>query len=571
MKKRAIIPLGLPVLTLAACQQAVDRPNIIFFLVDDFGWMDTQVPFGPEQYPENGRHNTPNFVQMAADGCILTNAYACPLSSPTRSSILTGVNSSHTHITNFLGSVRGTETAYPTPDSSTTVGMTGGEVGMTEKQVGMTEKPWFAGGCLDTPEWAVNGVNPAIPGSSDNIEQSFYGTVYPRLLKDNGYFTVHVGKAHWATAGTPGSSPYNMGFVVNVAGGVVEFSKCGYRSEDNYGNIKDGRGVPFTPHNLMEYYGTGTHLTEALTREALKALEYPLQEKKPFYLFLSQYAVHTPIQDDPRFFQKYLDAGMDVGQARYASMVEGVDVSLGEIRAFLKEKGIEKNTVLIVMGDNGGNSENKSKGGEPHTQNKPLREGKGSCYEGGTRVPMLVCWPGKVAPGTRINTPVICEDLFPTLLHFGGVKDYRTVQEIDGQDLYRLIVDGSRLAASQKFGSLKEAYEFVIPESVSGIDPDRPIVFHYPHQWKPYVLDDIDYLSSIREGDWKLVYRMRTRELELYDLSEDIGEQHDVADEHPEIVSSLASELGSRLRAAEAPMPTVRGTGETVPYPDRLQ
>ena len=555
MHKHSIakLSIGLPLAALSACQKADERPNIIFFLVDDFGWMDTQVPFGPEVYPENGRHHTPNFLQMAAEGAILTNAYACPLSSPTRTSILTGVSSARTGVTNPLGSLRGAETAYPTPADS----------------------PWatvdsLASGCLDSPRWSVNGVNPAIPGSQDDIEDSFYGTVYPKLLKDSGYFTIHVGKAHWATAGTPGCSPYNMGFVVNVAGGVVEFSKCGYRSEDNYGNKKDGRGVPFTPHNLMEYYGTGTHMTQALTREALKSLEFPLQEKKPFYLFLSQYAVHTPIQDDPRFYQKYLDAGMDEGQARFASMVEGVDVSLGEIRAFLKERGIEKNTVLIVMGDNGGNSENKNKGGIPHTQNKPLREGKASCYEGGTRVPMLVCWPGKVAPGTRLNTPVVCEDLFPTLLHLGGISGYKTVQEIDGQDLYDLLTKGSRLASEQHFASHKEAYEFEIPQSVSGIDPQRFIVSHYPHQWKPYVLDDIDYLSSIRKGEWKLVYRMRTRALELYNLSEDLGEQHDVASSHPEIVRELACALSERLRKWDAGMPLVRSTGVPVEMPDEL-
>ena len=554
MNTKAFIALStLPLLSAAGCSKTEQRPNIIFFLVDDFGWMDTQVAFGPEVYPQNDRHHTPNFLQMAEDGAILTNAYACPLSSPTRTSILTGVSSARTHVTNPLGSLRGAETAYPTPADS----------------------PWatvdsLRGGCLDSPRWSVNGVNPANPGSSDNIEDSFYGTVYPKLLKDSGYFTIHVGKAHWATAGTPGCSPYNMGFVVNVAGGVVEFSKCGYRSEDNFGNLKDGRGVPFTPHNLMEYYGTGTHMTQALTREALKTLEYPIQEKKPFYLFLSQYAVHTPIQDDPRFYQKYLDAGMDEGQARFASMVEGVDVSLGEIRAFLKERGIDKNTVLIVMGDNGGNSENKNKGGILHTQNKPLREGKASCYEGGTRVPMLVCWPGKVAPGTMINTPVICEDLFPTLLHLGGVTDYKTVQDIDGQDLYRLITDGSQLAARQKFNSRSDAYGFVIPKEVSGIDPDRYIISHYPHQWKPYTLDDIDYLSSIRSGAWKLVYRMRTRELELYNLEQDLGEQCNIAAEHPEIVRSLASALTGRLKKWDAGMPHVRGTGAPVEWPEDL-
>ena len=548
MNKKTILALSaIPLISAAGCSKADQRPNIIFFLVDDLGWTDTQVAFGPEVYPQNNRHNTPNFVQMASEGAILTNAYTCPLSSPTRTSILTGVNSARTHITNPLGSLRGAQTAYPTPDGYSP-----------------------ARGLLDSPHWAVNGVNPATPSSSDNIEDSFYGTVYPRILKDNGYFTIHVGKAHWATAGTPGCSPYNMGFVVNVAGGVVEFSKCGYRSEDNFGNIKDGRGVPFTPHNLTEYYGTGTHMTQALTREALKALEFPIQEKKPFYLFLSQYAVHTPIQDDPRFYQKYLDAGMDEGQARFASMVEGVDVSLGEIRSFLKERGIDKNTVLIVMGDNGSNSENKNKGGVPHTQNKPLREGKASCYEGGIRVPMLVCWPGKVAPGIMINTPVVCEDLFPTLLHLGGITNYDTVQELDGQDLYKLLVNGSQLAARKSFADRREAYGFVIPQSVSGIDPDRYIVSHYPHQWKPYTLDDIDYLSSIRSGKWKLVYRMRTRELELYNLYEDLGEQDNVADAHPDLVRAMASELSERLRKWEAGMPLVRDTGAPVEWPDQL-
>ena len=206
----------------------------------------------------------------------------------------------------------------------------------------------------------------------------------------------------------------------------------------------------------------------------------------------------------------------------------------------------------------------------PHTQNKPLREGKASCYEGGTRVPMLVCWPGKVAPGTRLNTPVVCEDLFPTLLHLGGISGYKTVQEIDGQDLYDLLTKGSRLASEQHFASLKEAYEFEIPVSVSGIDPQRFIVSHYPHQWKPYVLDDIDYLSSIRKGEWKLVYRMRTRALELYNLSEDLGEQHDVASSHPEIVRELARALSERLRKWDAGMPLVRSTGVPVEMPDEL-
>lgn len=153
-----------------------------------------------------------------------------------------------------------------------------------------------------------------------------------------------------------------------------------YRSEENYGNTPEKWNM-LAVQNMTEYYGTGVHLTEALTREALKTLDYPIRHGEPFFLYMAHYATHTPIQSDDRFIQKYLDAGMDKGQARYASMIEGVDKSLGDLLDYLKERGIEKNTVVLFMTDNGGNSENKQKGGVLHTQNKPLREGKGSCYE----------------------------------------------------------------------------------------------------------------------------------------------------------------------------------------------
>lgn len=114
---------------------------------------------------------------------------------------------------------------------------------------------------------------------------------------------------------------------------------------------------------------------------------------------------------------------------------------------YLKEMGVEKNTVVVFMTDNGGNSENKQKGGVLHTQNKPLREGKGSCYEGGVRVPLMFRWPGRVAPNTRVNTPVIVEDLFPTLLEVAGVRNPRVVQAVDGESLVKLVTKGSEIAA----------------------------------------------------------------------------------------------------------------------------
>ena len=326
--------------------------------------------------------------------------------------------------------------------------------------------------------------------------------------------------------------------------------------------------------NMTEYYGTGIHLTEALTREALKTLDYPVRHHEPFFLYMAHHAVHTPIQPDKRFIQKYLDAGMDEGQARYASMIEGVDKSLGDLLDFLEEKDLADNTIVIFMTGNGGNSENKQKGGILHTQNKPLREGKASVYEGGIRVPLMFRWPGEVAPGTRVNTPVIAEDLYPTILEMAGVRDAEIVQQLDGQSLVKLVTEGSQLAAkaAKKGGiaSQKEATRFVTPAEVSGIDPERTLVFHYPHQWKPYSLIDIDYMSAVRKGDWKLVYRMLTGALELYNLSEDIGEQNDLAAKYPEKVKELATILSDQLRSWDASMPTVRRTETPVPMPDEV-
>ena len=241
---------------------------------------------------------------------------------------------------------------------------------------------------------------------------------------------------------------------------------------------------------------------------------------------------------------------------------------------FLEEKGLDKNTIIIFMTDNGGNAENTAKGGVRFMHNLPLRNGKGSCYEGGIRVPLAFKWSGKIAPSTRVNTPVVCEDMFPTILEMAGVKNYQTVQKVDGESLVPLITKGSKIAAKAvakgEVTSQKEANALVIEQEVSGIDPERPLVFHYPHKWKGYDLEDIDFLSAVRKGDWKLVYRLRTGKMELYNLRTDIGEQCDVAAQNPEKVKELAKALSDKLRGWDAPMPTVRKSGKAVPMPDEL-
>lgn len=539
-------------LTLAAplAAAAKERPNIVFFLVDDMGWVDSSVAYGEEVYPNNMRFNTPNMARLAEQGVIMTNAYACPVSTPTRTSMLTGVSAAHSHITNWTSAMK------DMPSDGT-----GGAI------ASVTKAASDEGNDLLRPEWNINGMSP-----TEGVAHTLHATPLPQILRDAGYFTIHVGKAHWASAGTPGASPYNMGFVVNVSGNVAGMPRS-YLSEDNFGNLPE-KWTFMAVQNMTEYYGTGVHLSEALTREALKTLDYPIAHKQPFYLYFAHYATHTPIQRDPRFIQKYLDAGMDEGQARYASMVEGVDKSLGDVMDFLEEKGLDKNTIIIFMTDNGGNAENTAKGGVRFMHNLPLRNGKGSCYEGGIRVPLAFKWSGKIAPSTRVNTPVVCEDMFPTILEMAGVKNYQTVQKVDGESLVPLITKGSKIAAKAvakgEVTSQKEANALVIEQEVSGIDPERPLVFHYPHKWKGYDLEDIDFLSAVRKGDWKLVYRLRTGKMELYNLRTDIGEQCDVAAQNPEKVKELAKALSDKLRGWDAPMPTVRKSGKAVPMPDEL-
>ena len=369
---------ALAPLAMAQSANAGQRPNIIFFLVDDFGWTETSLPFGEETYPNNLRFHTPNMERLARTGVMMPNAYACPVSTPTRTSMMTGMNAAHMGITSYCSLYKDT-----CPDAI------GGRPGTTNAN----EDDIFA-----HPEWNYNALCPAsFRNEADSIayglNRTLYATPMVEILRDAGYHTIHVGKAHWAPTGTPGSNPYNMGFTVNIAGSGNGHPQS-YLPEEHFGNLPK-RGTYASVQNMSQYYGSGIHLTEALTLEALKTLEDPIRRKQPFYLYFAHYSNHTPIQRDERFIRKYLAAGMDEPQARYASMVEGMDKSLGDVLDYLEAKGIADDTIILFMSDNGGHCLGQDKGGEPHTQNLPLREGKASVYEGGIRVPLIFRWPLK--------------------------------------------------------------------------------------------------------------------------------------------------------------------------------
>ena len=493
-----------------------DRPNIVFFLVDDMGCMDSEVAYLDSVCALNKRYHTPNMKRLAEKGVTFTNAYACPVSSPTRTSLMTGMHAAHLKITNYT-------TANP------------GKISDAESNMQALQH-----GELSSATWNFHGISPT-PG----VKLTTHITPMVQLLKDAGYYTIHVGKGHWAAAGTPGASPYNLGFCVNVAGQVAGRPDS-YYGEENYGNTKE-KWSPFSTMNLVEYYGTHTHLTEALTLEALKTLDYPIRNKIPFYLYMAHHGVHTPVTPDDRFVDKYLKEGCDKGQANYASMIEGVDKSLGDIMQYLEDRDVAKNTIIIFYSDNGGNCENLQKGGKLHTQNLPLREGKASVYEGGVHVPMMAYWPGVGQTGKRVNTPVSCEDFFPSILNMAGVKNYNTIQQIDGVDFTPLITGKGKAP-----------------------DNDREIISHFPHQWKLWSMPNFDYMTAMRKGNWKIVYDHLSQRIELYDLSKDISEKNDVASKYPDKAKELAKILSDKLRAWDAPMPHIRATGKLVPLPDEI-
>lgn len=480
-----------------------DRPNIILFLVDDMGWQDTSLPFWTQRTKYNDIYHTPNMERMAAQGRMFTQAYACSISSPTRVSLFTGMNAARHRVTSWT--LR-KNTTHEQPDSIMTY-----------------------------PEWNVNGICQE-PG----VERTTQVTSLAEVLKDNGYHTIHCGKAHFGAEGTPGADPLKMGFEVNIAGHAAG-SPASYYGKENFGNKTDGKSPLAAVPGLEKYHGTDTFLSEALTIEAMKALDDAQQTDKPFFLYMAHYAIHTPIQPDMRFYQKYIDQGLPPVEAAYATLIEGMDKSLGDLMDYLDKNNLTENTVLLFMSDNGGLAAH-TRAGQLHTQNFPLNSGKGSAYEGGVREPMIVRWPGVVAPQTKCDHYLMIEDFYPTILEIAGVDNYKTVQQRDGISFLPLLTDQGKVE-------------------------NRDIYWHYPHSWGPSG-PGIGATCSIRSGDWKLVYYFGNGKHELFNITADIGEMHDMAAQNPELVSVLSQKLGDYLRSVDAQRPTLRATGQLAPWPD---
>ncbi|NND06393.1 MAG: sulfatase [Saprospiraceae bacterium] len=495
MKKLTLLLLLSMANYISSGQVTGKKPNIIFFFVDDMGWQETSVPFHTEITHLNKRYHTPNMELLAAKGMKFTQAYACAVCSPSRISLMTGLNTMRHQVTNWT--LRRDKSPDPEhPD-------------------------------LLPPKWNLNGMS-AEPG----IAHTVHAKTLPMFLQEAGYRTIHVGKAHFGATETPGEDPLNLGFDINIAGHAAGGPGSYYASNNFSAAFRDGDRIWDIP-GLEKYHGTNIYLTEALTIEANQAMRQAVSDEVPFYLYVSHYAIHAPWEKDFRFYNKYKSMGLTDFQASYASMVESMDKSLGDIMQNVKLLGIESNTIIVFMSDNG----------QPKQadENLPLRGHKLQAYEGGVRVPLIVYWPGVTRSETHTDDYVIIEDIFPSFLEMAGIKSFQQIGgEIDGVSFLPML------------------------QGQPGSQTDRPLYWHFPNTY------DQPAYSSVRQGDWKLIYYHADRRLELFNIAEDIGEVNDRSQENMEVKDALAKILSNSLRETNAPMPIDKRSGKPVEYPDQL-
>jgi arylsulfatase A len=323
-------------------------------------------------------------------------------------------------------------------------------------------------------------------------------------LKPLGYRTAAVGKWH---LGGEGFHPENQGFDVNIGG--------------------DHRGSPrnyFGPFSFPNLEGKeGEYLTDSVTAGAVSFIR-ETAGKSPFFLYLSHYTVHTPLQAPEALVAKYRQKlnGKDFPNPVYAAMMETFDNSIGAVREALKESGVANDTIIIVTSDNGGlRYEGKAK--RPVTDNKPFRAGKGHLYEGGIREPLLIYWPGVTRAGAVDDTPVSSVDYLPTIVEMAGGR----APKVDGVSLAPLL-RGKRLSK-------------------------RPLYWHYPH----YSNQGGPPGGAIRLGEWKLIEFYEDNRLELYNLREDPGETRNLVQKEPKRAADLHSQLDRWRKQVKASMPSV--------------
>ena len=327
-------------------------------------------------------------------------------------------------------------------------------------------------------------------------------------LKTAGYATGHFGKWHL------GDDPDTQGFDVNVAGSHQGMT-FHYFSPYKIKNIEDGEA--------------GEYLTDRLTTEVIDWVK--TKKDIPFFAYLPYYTVHTPFQAPAEKIEKYQKKGItDKKQATYAAMVELMDSNVGRILEILETEDLAKDTLVIFTSDNGGYRMSSFP--------SPIRAGKGSYYEGGIRVPLLVRWPEKIKPHIDL-TPVINADFYPTLLSFANADQPNQV--LDGVDLSSVLLGQDTIKSRDIFWHFPvylQAHHAATDQAQDRLFRTRPG-------------------SAVRSGDWKLIHYFEHNTYELYNLKTDMGEQNNLAETHPYKLNELITKLQNWRHEIGADIPTV--------------
>lgn len=415
-------------------------------------------------------YETPNVDRLAHEGMLFNNAYAnAPNCAPSRAALLSG--------------------QYPPRTGIYTVGSA--ERGKAEAR--------------------------KLVPVQNRITLDLEVVTLAESLRAAGYVTGHAGKWH---LGGKDHLPANQGFDWSV-GGDPSGNPPGYffpwlRPEGSLPGLESG----------VE----GEYLTERLVDETIEFITRP--HDKPFFMLLSHYAVHWPIEARPELIEHYRDKPGSNGQGNptYAAMIQSVDEGVGRLLTALDEHDLARNTVVIFHSDNGGFG--------PVTSMAPLRGSKGMLYEGGIRVPLIVRWPGHVRPGSTSNTPAIGTDLYPTLLEIAAGQP-PAGQVLDGASLVPLLEGTGELAA-------------------------RPLFWHFPAYLgrdasvKPGEIWRTVPMSAVRLGRYKLLWSFEDSRGELYDLDSDVSESHDLVTELPDKAAELERVLRAWWVATGAYIPVLR-------------
>ena len=378
---------------------------------------------------------------------------------------------------------------------------------------------------LNITDW-IPGDDPKnrpLLGTADSNELALKEVSLAEVMRSNGYTTFFAGKWH---LGNEGYFPEDQGFDYNKGGHHRGSPPGGYYTPYKNPKLSDGP--------------EGEYLTDRLTNESISFIHN--NSDTPFFLFLSYYTVHTPIQANQEYIDHYTqklqqsgiqgpektpehNAFTTINQTNpdYASMVHAMDINIGRLLQSIKEEGLAENTIIIFTSDNGGLTTITSKNWTAPTSVLPLRAGKGWCYEGGIRVPLIIKIPD--LEGLIIDYPVIGMDLYPTILELAGIAGAEE-NDIDGVDLAPLLLEGERPARNEIF-------------------------WHYPHYhssgWTPG--------AAVRSGNWKLIEFYELNKTELYDLDNDPGETNNLAEENPQKVFELQQSLSSFQKSTAARFP----------------